>query len=65
MRRAIPFLDEGPPRPAIDGRASALDGLPLGDEQDFEYTWRYFQEIRDFWLRATSEGRFVIFTADQ
>ena len=37
MRRAIPFLDEGPPRPAIDGRASALDGMPLGDEQDFEY----------------------------
>jgi len=39
-------------------------GCPL-DEQDFEYTWEWFQEVREFWLNASSEGRFVLFTADQ
>jgi len=34
-------------------------------EEDFEYTWQWFQLLRDFWLRAATEGRFVLFTADQ
>lgn len=39
-------------------------GCPL-DEQDFGYTWEWFQEVRQFWIRAADEGRFVLFTADQ
>jgi hypothetical protein len=34
-------------------------------EQDFGYTWEWFQEVREFWLRAAEEGRYVLFTADQ
>jgi hypothetical protein len=34
-------------------------------EQAFEYTWQWFQEVRRMWLRAASEDRYVLFTADQ
>jgi len=34
-------------------------------EEDRDYTWGWFTEVRDFWLRAAAEGRFVIFTVDQ
>src|SRR5687767_6045969 len=36
MRKSIPYLDEAPPRPAVDGR-TMLDGIPLETEEDFEY----------------------------
>jgi hypothetical protein len=39
-------------------------GFPVTDE-DFEYTWQWFQEVREVWLKAASEGRWVLFTADQ
>ena len=39
-------------------------GFPLS-ESDFAYTWEWFQDVRDFWLRAAAEGRYVLFTADQ
>jgi|GEM_PF-235061 len=39
-------------------------GCPL-TEEDCEYTWEWFQGVRDFWLRAAAEGRYVLFTADQ
>jgi Domain of unknown function (DUF1877) len=39
-------------------------GQPLSDE-DFKYTWEWFQVVRDFYTRAAKEGRFVLFTADQ
>lgn len=39
-------------------------GCPLTDE-DFQYTWENFQDVRTFWMRAASEGRYVLFTADQ
>lgn len=49
-------------------RYDAIDGAsydsPLSDE-DFEYTWDWFQGVREFYLLAASEGRFVLFTADQ
>ena len=49
-------------------RYSAVDpesyGYPKSDE-DFEYTWSSFQDVREFWLHAASEGRFVLFTVDQ
>jgi hypothetical protein len=34
-------------------------------EEDFEYTWQWFLTLRDFWLRAAAEGRYVLFTVDQ
>ncbi|MEW6126560.1 MAG: YfbM family protein [Acidobacteriota bacterium] len=37
----------------------------LVDEQDFEYSWSYFENLRIFWETASSEGRYILFTADQ
>lgn len=34
-------------------------------EDDFEYTWTWFQDSLEFWQKAASEKRFVLFTADQ
>jgi hypothetical protein len=49
-------------------RYFALDpkdyGVPLSDE-DFGYTWEYFQAVRDLYSRAAQDKRFVLFTADQ
>lgn len=39
-------------------------GFELTDE-DFEYTWTWFQDSKDFWKTAASEKRFVLFTVDQ
>ena len=39
-------------------------GFPLSDE-DFGYTWEWFQGVRELYQRAAREGRFVLFTADQ
>ena len=42
-------------------------GMPPGFdyELDFEYTWGYFEEVRNFYQKAANEGRAVIFSADQ
>jgi hypothetical protein len=34
-----------------------------GDDEDFEYTWTNFVDVRDFYGRAAAAGRAVIFTA--
>ncbi|MCC5918633.1 MAG: YfbM family protein [Cryomorphaceae bacterium] len=34
-------------------------------EEDFEYTWTWFKNSLEFWKKAASEKRFVLFTADQ
>jgi hypothetical protein len=39
-------------------------GLPVSDE-DFGYTWEWFQGVREFYQRAASAGRYVLFTAYQ
>ena len=36
----------------------------LGDD-DFAYTWNWFQHVRELYRRAAAEGRHVLFTADQ
>jgi hypothetical protein len=38
---------------------------PEYGEEDSEYTWEYFQEVRDFFRRMAGNGRSIIFTADQ
>lgn len=39
-------------------------GFPLTDE-DLEYTWEWFQSVRDLYARAAANDRSVLFTADQ
>lgn len=39
-------------------------GFDLTDE-DFEYTWTWFQDSLEFWKKAASEKRYVLFTVDQ
>lgn len=34
-------------------------------EEDFEYTWGWFQGVRDLYAKAAIDGRFMLFTADQ
>ncbi len=46
---------------AIDAKSY---GFPLSEE-DFGYTWEWFQGVRELYQRAAREGRFVLFTADQ
>ncbi|WP_337175746.1 YfbM family protein [Paludisphaera sp.] len=35
------------------------------DDDDFKYTWGYFQEIRRLFRKAAAEGRCVLFSVDQ
>lgn len=39
-------------------------GMDLSEE-DFEYTWGWFQSVRDLYFRAAREGLYVLFTASQ
>ena len=34
-------------------------------EEDFDYTWTWFSQSREFWKQATEDNRHVLFTADQ
>ena len=38
---------------------------PEYGEEDFEYTWEWFETLREFYNRMAGTGRSVIFTADQ
>jgi Domain of unknown function (DUF1877) len=51
-------------RQAYD-RLDPADYGPEWSDEDFEYTWGWFQEVRDLWSRAAAAGRAVIFTVDQ
>lgn len=33
--------------------------------EDFEYSWNYFEAVREFFQNACREGRAVVFTVDQ
>jgi hypothetical protein len=48
-------------------RYEAIDSDYDGErgEDDFAYTWDWFQGVRDLYLRAAEQGRYVLFTADQ
>jgi hypothetical protein len=39
-------------------------GRPVA-EQDFSYTWDWFQNVCRLYTRAAAEGRYVLFTSDQ
>lgn len=42
-------------------------GRELGfkSDEDFEYTWEYFENLKAFYQRVAGTGRWVMFTADQ
>lgn len=61
---ALPAVTEEEFRRRYFAMDAVSYGTPLS-EQDFAYTWEWFQGVREFWLRAAEEGRFVLFTADQ
>ena len=44
-------------------KADSYDG-EIGDE-DFGYTWTWFESVRDLYRKAAASGRAVIFTVDQ
>lgn len=57
-------IDE-PSLRALYGRIPAEDyDADLGDE-DFKYTWSWFEEVANLYETAAKEGRYVLFTADQ
>lgn len=35
------------------------------NDEDFAYTWEWFQNVRTLYRKAAQEGRHVLFTADQ
>jgi hypothetical protein len=41
------------------------DYLFIKNEEDFQQTWRLFQELRVFYKRAAESGRWMVFLADQ
>jgi hypothetical protein len=43
----------------------AEDFGPNFGEEDFEYTWAYFDDVKQFYAKAAAGGRSVIFTVDQ
>ncbi|WP_295935134.1 YfbM family protein [uncultured Xanthomonas sp.] len=51
-------------RPLYDAIDPEDYGLELTDE-DFQYTWDWFQGVRVLYQTAASEGRHVLFTVDQ
>ena len=51
-------------RAGYDRIDAASYGFPLTDE-DFEYTWEWFQGVVQFYQRAAEAGHAVLFTADQ
>jgi uncharacterized protein DUF1877 len=63
IANALRGLSEQDFRARYDGIDSDYDG-ELG-EDDFAYTWDWFQGVRDLYLRAAEQRRYVLFTADQ
>jgi len=51
-------------RASYDRIDPASYSAEIGDD-DFEYTWENFVDLRTFWERAAVEGRSILFTADR
>lgn len=67
VRAAAPLL-EGLTKELLRERYDRLDPDDYEGEMgedDFEYTWDNFADLRAFWLRAASAGLHVLFTVDQ
>jgi hypothetical protein len=64
IAEALPAITEAEFRRRYFAIDAASYGFPMS-EQDLDYTWDWFKGVRDLYLRAASEGRFVLFTASQ
>ncbi len=64
VAQALQSLTLGDFRKCYDAMDAGKYGFPKSDE-DFEYTWHWLAQIRDFYQRAVEAERCVIFTADQ
>lgn len=66
--RDVAAAVEGVTREALRQRYDAIDpdeyGFELSDD-DFDYTWDWFENVRALFRTAAAEGRYVLFTADQ
>lgn len=61
---ALEHITESDLRARYNSIDSESYGFPLSDE-DFGYMWQWFENVRELYRRAASEGRHVLFTADQ
>ncbi len=61
---ALPGITEAEFRRRYFTIDSAGYGCPV-DEDDYAYTWDWFQEVRRLYTTAAAENRYVLFTADQ
>lgn len=55
-------------RDELQQRYFQLDPEEYGDslsEDDFNHTWEWFDASKNFWVKASEEGRSVLFTVDQ
>lgn len=66
--QAIANALDGVTKDAMRASHDAIDpvdyGSDLGDDH-WDYTWHWFEQVRDFYKRAAAANRAVIFTADQ
>lgn len=66
--RDVAAAAEAVTREALRTRYDVIDpeayGFELSDE-DFDYTWDWFENVRALYRIAASEGRAMLFTADQ
>jgi hypothetical protein len=64
LARVLPEVTQDEFRERYDSLTTTdYEGFVSSD--DFEYTWWYFEEIRDFYQRAAEAKRSVVFTVDQ
>ena len=61
---ALPAITEAEFRRRYFAIDAGSYGTPL-TEEDFRYTWDWFQGVRELYIRAAKAGRFVLFTAGQ
>lgn len=62
--RALSAITSQSMRPLHDAIDPADYGFAV-DNEHWEYTWHWFEEVREFYKRAAADGRSVIFTSDQ
>ena len=61
---ALPAITEAEFRLRYFAIDPAACGCPV-DEQEFAYTWDWFEHVRRLYTKAAAESRYVLFTADQ
>jgi Domain of unknown function (DUF1877) len=61
---ALDAVDEIWMRQRYD-RIDPADYQGVLDDEDFAYTWSWFEQVRDFYRQAAAANRAVIFTVDQ